>query len=304
MIAIPALPTLSDQDLRVVLAVARGGSLAAAARLLGVNHSTAFRRLAAAERNLGQRFFDRRPEGYLPTEAGAAAIATAERVEAELQDLERRLVGRDSRPQGSVRLTAPDDIAEHLLMGPLARFAAAYPDIAVELVLQNRLFDLTRREADAAVRPTRAPPETLVGRRVAAIATAVYIARDRVANPDSVAPTALPWIAWEAGGGPAAHARWLRETVPEGHIVFRSNSMLNLLAAARHGLGAALLPCFLGDATPQLARLGAPIEALASGLWLLTHADLRHSARVRALLDFLYRELRAGAARLEGRSER
>lgn len=291
---------LSGNDLRVVLAVARGGTLAAAARRLGVNHSTVFRRLGALERRLGERLFDRLPEGYAATEPCAAIVAAAERIEAELHDLDRRLLGQDRRPQGTVRLTAPDDMAEHLLMAPLTRFAAAYPEITVELALQNRLFDLTRREADAALRPTSAPPETLVGRQVATVATAVYAARHSVTDRKAAALATLPWVAWEAGGGPAVSARWLGTHVPEARVVFRSNSMLNLLAAARHGLGAALLPCYLGDATPQLVRLGPPLAELDSGLWLLTHTDLRRSARVRVLLDFLYRELRARAADLDG----
>jgi DNA-binding transcriptional LysR family regulator len=221
-----AVRHLDWDDLRYLLAVARGAGLAGAARSLGVNPSTVFRRLNALEAGLGVRLFERRPTGYRTTEAGGDLAAAAERVEAEILALDRRLAGQDARLSGSLRVTAPDDIAETLLMAPIARFLAAYPEIRLEVVIDNRMLSLTRREADVAVRPTLEPPETLIGRKVARLASAVYVAEGaapagRAARADDL--DERPWIAWDEGVGPAAVARWMARRAPRAPVVYRSN---------------------------------------------------------------------------------
>ena len=286
----------SWDDLRVVLAIGRGGSLSAAARKLGVNHSTVFRRLGALEERLGARLFERLAEGYHPTAAGEELAATAARIEAEVTGARRRLGGQDTRLSGTLRLTAPDDMAEHLLMAPLARFAARYPEIRLEIVIDNRMLSLTRREADVALRPTLHPPERLVGRRAGRLTSAVY---GTEGAGDLAGPEAR-WIAWDEGAGPPATTRWLAREVPDRRIAYRSSSLLNQMSACRAGLGLALLPCFLGDPVPGLSRVLEPRPEWDSELWLLTHPDLRHQARVRALTDFLFQQLRALGPRLAG----
>ncbi len=286
-------------DLRTLLAIAREGTLAGAARRLRVNHSTVFRRLATIEGRLGTRLFERQGGNYVTTTAGEDLLRTAERVEAEVEALERRLSGHDLRLTGSLRLTAPDDIAEVMVMPALASFRESYPDITVELIVDNRMLNLTRREADVALRPTRRPPETLAGRRIAGLASAVYAAAGR-RPPGTDELATQRWIAWEEGAGPPAAARWLADNVDRHNIGFRSNSLFNQASAARAGLGLALLPCFLGDGDPELQRVGKPVPALDTELWLLTHPDLQRSARIRALLDLLYERLRRQRALFEG----
>jgi DNA-binding transcriptional LysR family regulator len=289
-------------DLATLLAIAREGTLAGAARRLRVNHSTVFRRLGAIEARLDTRLFERQGGSYVTTAAGEDLLRTAERVEAEVEALERRLSGQDLRLTGSLRLTAPDDLAEAVLMPLLADFQRAYPDITVELVLDNRMLNLTRREADIALRPTRRPPETLAGRRIAGLASAVYVAADAAAaGIDDPGPR---WIAWEEGAGPQAIARWLAARVDSHLIAYRSNSMLNQASAVRAGLGRALLPCFLGDGDAALRRLAPPDPELDTELWLLTHPDLQRTARIRALLDLLYESLRDWQPVFEGRRPR
>jgi len=282
-------------DLRTLLAIAREGSLAGAARRLRVNHSTVFRRLGAIEARLGTRLFERQDGSYVTTAAGEDLLRTAERVEAEVEALERRLSGQDLRLTGSLRLTAPDDISEVLVMPLLAEFRHSYPDITVELVVDNRMLNLTRREADIAIRPTRQPPETLAGRRIAGLASAVYAAAGTAADGAD-----QRWIAWEEGGGPLLVARWLADHVDRHAIAYRSNSMLNQASGARAGLGLAVLPCFLGDGDPRLQRISGPLPELETELWLLTHPDLQRTARIRALLDLLYEALRNRRAQFEG----
>ncbi len=281
-------------DLRYLLAVGRAGSLSGAARRLGVNHSTVFRRLGALEERLGVRLFERLPGGYVATAAGEDLLHGAERIESEALELDRRLAGRDLSLSGSLRLTAPDDVAERLLMGPLAAFRRAYPEISLEVAIDNRMLSLTKREADVALRPSTRPPDVLVGRRIGPLASALYATGETV-------PENGPWIAWEEGGGPPDVARWIERHIAPERIVYRSNSMLHLLAACRAGVGVALLPCFLADPESALRRLAPPDRALTTDLWLLTHPDLRRSARVRALLDFLFEALKPMRPRLAGK---
>ena len=289
-------------DLRYVLAVSRGGSLSAAARRLGVNHSTVFRRLNGLEARLDVRLFDRLAEGYRLTAAGSDLAASAERVEAEMLALDHRLAGDDSGLRGSLRLTAPDDLAEAVVLPLVTRFMANYPEIALEVVIENRMLSLTRREADVALRPTLDPPETLVGRRVSGLAWAVYgAAAINPAKVDGIVSlTDRRWIGWDEGTGSPLLTRLMARQLPARAIVYRSNSLLNQLAACRRGIGLALLPCFLGDPDPQLDRVVPPDPAWDGALWLLTHPDLRHTARVRALLDFLFEELRPARGLFEG----
>jgi len=287
-------------DLATLLAIAREGSLAGAARRLRVNHSTVFRRLGAIEARLGTRLFERQGGSYVTTAAGEDLLRTAERVEAEVEALERRLSGQDLRLTGTLRITAPDDLAEVVAMPLLADFKTQFPEITLELVLDNRMLNLTRREADVALRPTRQPPETLAGRRVATLASAVYASAARKPPKDPADPNER-WVAWEEGAGPPTAARWLAANVDRHAVAYRSNSMLNQASAARNGLGLALLPCFLGDSDDRLQRVTPPLDDLNTELWLLTHPDLQRTARIRALLDFLFDSLRRRTKLFEGK---
>ncbi|ONX33914.1 LysR family transcriptional regulator, partial [Burkholderia cenocepacia] len=167
---------LSWDDLRLVLAVAQAGSLAGAARRLGISHATVFRRLAAIEAELGVKLFERTRAGYAPTPAGEDAAAAAERIQDEVHGVERRVAGRDVRPSGTVRVTTTDTLLSGLLSPVFAAFRHACPEITLEVSVSNAVFDLSKREADVAIRPSSSPPEVLIGRRVGTIAQAVYAA--------------------------------------------------------------------------------------------------------------------------------
>lgn len=288
-------------DLRYIRALGAAGTLAAAAEWLGVHHSTVFRRLGRIEAGLGVRLFDRHREGFSLTPAGEEVAATAERLGIEVDELERRLAGRDARPTGSVRMTTTDTLLNGPLGPILARFRRACPGIRLEIVTGNPFLSLSRRDADVALRPTAAPPETLVGRRVADIATAIYGAKDYLEQ--APATDDLAGQAWIAPDDSLAHlpsARWLRTGLPAVKPVLRCNSLSGMLAAARGGAGLAALPCFMGDPEPGLVRVQEPIPALTVGLWLLTHRDLRRVARIRALLDCLHEDLTAERDLFEG----
>ena len=290
-------------DLRLVLAVARAGSLTGAAEVLRVNHSTAFRRLGSLEQRLGVRLFERLPGGtYLATAAGERAAAAAERIETEAAALGRDIAGQDVRLTGRLRVTSSETLAFRLLTPAIRRFRDAHPGITVELVIDNRVLSLSRREADIALRVMRPTEGDLHGRKLADIAWTVYAPREMGASgEDSLgALSHLPVIGWEDGVRGINAAEWLDRHVPDTQIVYRTNSVVNQLVAAKAGLGAAVLPCYLGDPEADLVRLFDPVRELARELWIVTHADLRRTARVRAFLDIVGEALLAERALLTG----
>jgi len=291
---------LDWNDLRTILAVSRARGASEAARALGVHPSTVFRRLNALEASLGVRLFHRLPEGYAQTPAGEEICALAERMEADIAVLDRRLAGRDLRPSGTVRVTTTDTLVG-LLTPHFAAFRRAHPEIELHVVVANRFFDLTRHDADVAIRPTTDPPDSLVGRRVATIATAIYASRAYLAaHPGLDDLGQHHCIVPDESLAHLAAARWLRRTVPRAADGYRVNSLMAALAAATAGLGLAALPCYLADGEPSLARVMPPLGELDSALWILTHEDLRHVARVRAFLDAMAEGLARERHRLAG----
>lgn len=283
-------------DLRLFLAVARAGSLSGAAREVGVNHSTVFRRIGAFEDSLGVRLFDRLPSGYALTAAGEEMQASAERVEAEIAALDRRVTGQDLRLSGVVRITTVDMLAQGLLPRHLVAFRRAYPGIEIELTVGNATLSLTRREADVALRVGNQPPETLVGRRVGRLVFAVYGAAEA---GRATAPLAeRPWIGLNAEHAPLVSA--FEAFLPGVRPGFRVSSVAAAIAAARAGIGLATLPCGIADLDPGLTRIAPLPESFTLDLWLLTHEDLRRTARIRAFLDFMAEVLAEEAPLLEG----
>ncbi|MCZ0736170.1 LysR family transcriptional regulator [Phreatobacter sp. AB_2022a] len=283
-------------DLRYVLAVADNASLAAAARALGVNHTTVLRRVAAFEARLKVRLFDRLPTGYALTAAGEEILAMARELSGQMAALERKILGRDLRLDGSLRVTTTDTLMASLLPPLLARFLRDHPGIVLEVTTTNQLANLTKRDADVAIRPAADPPETLVGRKVADVAFAVYAAPG-AAQADG---GGRRWVGTDAGLAGTVAARWLAAEVPDGAIALRADTMVGMAEAAAAGIGAAVLPCYLGDRWPGLERHGAVIDNPRSALWVLTHEDLRRTARVSTFTEFMVRELRALRGLLEG----
>jgi DNA-binding transcriptional LysR family regulator len=289
-------------ELRYVLAVADAGSLAGAARALGVNHTTVLRRVGAFEKRLGLRLFERLPTGYVPTAGGEELIATARRIDETVVALERRLAGQDLRLAGPLRVTTTDTLMASLLPEILAEFHAAHPGIRIEVALSNQMLDLSRRDADVAIRPANDPPESLVGRRVGRIAFAVYGSRAYLKRRRRDL-AAHSWVAPDDSLAGTSVAAWMRKALPSVTVTLRADSLLGLMRAAQAGLGLAALPCYLGDGA-GLARVQGPVAAMDTSLWILTHDDLRHTARVRAFMDFAALAFRRRHAQLEGTGAR
>lgn len=284
-------------EFRFVKAVADQEGLTAAAAQLGINHSTAFRRLTALEAKLGVRLFDRLRTGYVPTSCGRAMIEAAGRIEADVTRFERAAAGRGDAPAGELRVTAPAGFAADPLMPVLAAFNARYPEIRITLILSEEALNLSRRDADVAIRVSREPNETLVGRRLAAVAWAVYGLAGRaygdLAQEDWVSPGP------EVAGG--AFTLFVAERVPPDRVRLRINTVTGLDAAVAAGLGVGPLPCFAADANPTLRRLSGPHPELGADLWVLTHPDLRHAARVRVFMEHFAEAMLPLRPRFEGR---
>ncbi|MGH8672405.1 MAG: LysR family transcriptional regulator [Burkholderiales bacterium] len=291
-------------DLQFFIQVARTGSLSGAARALKVNHSTVYRRILDLERQLQARLFDRLQDGYSLTATGEKLLMAAGQVEEGVQAIERQVIGQDVRLSGAIRATTTDDLAIGFLQPLLLEFYKQYPGIQVELMVDNQLTNLSKREADIAIRPSADVPDTLVGRRLPGIAFAVYGAKKYLKlHRQPIAMATLDKHQWVAGDDSLAHlqaSRWLREHVPNDNIVFRSNTLLAQFAAVKTGLGLGVLPCFLAIPDPDLARLLEVDEKVASEFWLLTHADLRYTARVRAFMEFMAEAIGKRKALLDG----
>ncbi len=292
---------ISWDDLHIFLEVARAGSLRRAGQRLGMNHSTASRRIAALEEQLGARLFDRMPSGLVLTPSGDRVLAAAEKMRGEVDDLARQLLGEDDRLAGPVRLTLPAHFVT-LLMPHFGRFQDAYPEIDLQLHVSYERVSLTRREADVALRLVREQPaaDGLIGRKVAHYVSAPYATPAYLEGHSLAAdPPTAHWIGW---GDEEAFPAWvLGSAFPTLPARGSFEDGAAQLAAVREGLGIAMLPCFMGDLEPGLVRAAGPGNDRGWNLWALTHPDLRQTARVRALLDMLYAAFDEHKALLEGR---
>ena len=289
-------------DVRYFLAVARGGSVRAAAGRLGVNHSTVLRRIAQLEERLGTQMFEKLPSGYRLTAAGAEVLELAEQMEASLHRLETRVFGRDQSVRGLLRVTLPPFLATHLLMPGLADFARVHPDIEMEIVSTGEVANLTNREADVAIRlvsDRKTLPLNIYGLKGPELFSGVYMSRDRLATWRAGAPEAIRPIVIDGQGVPD----WANEgEVRATGVPFRTPDAEAQIAAARQGIGMTKLPCFVGDADRLLARVpGIDLKTHAT-VWLLTHGETRKTERVRLFTEFLSRRLAAYAPLLAGLS--
>ncbi|HJK97866.1 MAG TPA: LysR family transcriptional regulator [Polyangiaceae bacterium LLY-WYZ-14_1] len=287
-------------DLRIVLAVSRAGNLTGAAKELGVNHSTVSRRLHGFEDRLGVRLFERLPTGYEATEAGRELLVAAERMENEANAVANRILGQDGRLFGSVRVTAPNLMFSHVLMPDLVRFSREYPGIELRLVASYENLSLTRREADVAIRATQKPQENLIGRKVARLGLAFYLRRDLLEQTGGARGGAVPLLGVDDADEPLAPE--VLRAYPKPRLAAAFNDASMTLEAVRQGLGAGLIACYSGEADPDLVRL-PDVPVFRRDLWLLTHRDLRGTARVRTLLDFLAEVFDRRRRDLEGPDE-
>jgi DNA-binding transcriptional LysR family regulator len=248
--------------------------------------------------------FERHRTGYALAPAGEEMAALAERMDEDVAGFARKLAGQVLSPAGELRVTTNDTLLVHLLTPLFARFSRQCPDVRLDVVLSNQALNLSKRDADVAIRATDNPPETLVGRRAATLAWALYGRAADFPAPGEIDLVSLygrPWVALGDNLGGVKAARFVREHVAPERIAYKVNTVLGLTEAVEEGIGVGPLPCFIADARPALVRLSPPNPDFSTGLWLLTHSDLRHSARVRVFLDFLATEIAKQRTYLEGK---
>jgi DNA-binding transcriptional LysR family regulator len=277
-------------EFKYFLAVARSGSLTGAGRVLKASAATVGRRMTALESRLGARLFDRGQTGYTLTESGEAIRLKAEEVEESVLSLEREAFGRDLRASGKVRVATAEDIATVVLAPRLTQFRHSHPGIMLEIVSSWEVADLTRREADVAIRTVRPTRGDYVIRQSGVWNCALYVskpyahAHKLVIDADEM-PN-LDVISWTEDhrfrGGD-----WFDKHAQNAPVVLAANSRHIQYAACKAGLGAAILPCLAADNDPDLLRLLPPERVRSVPLWLVVHRDLLRTARVRVVMDFL-----------------
>jgi DNA-binding transcriptional LysR family regulator len=285
-------------DLRYFLAVARGGSTLAAARMLGTSQSTVHRRLAELEKHIGCKLAKRSPAGYQLTDVGQRMLEHAERAEEVISTFERHALAAGTGLTGSVRVTCSSTMADRLAKSILIEgFHARYPGLRVEFIITDKYLDLSKGRADIAIRTGEVADENLIGRKIAEVPWAVYATRSYVEHhgrPERAHDLNQHLIvAFDGEIANYAAARWLRSVAPKAEIAARSDNWAAYLATVKTGVGLAPLPIHHGDREKGLVRLIDTEPGVVSQFWLLMHPDMRHTPRVRAFFDYLITEVKA-----------
>lgn len=272
-------------DLQTLLALTEHGGLNGGAAALGVHPTTVSRRVRDLEAREQVRLFERYKHGVTLTDAGAEAAEVAREVRDLVDGLTTRLQGRDTRLQGSLRLTSVDSILTSW-MPHFRRFADQFPDIQLELSSGMKMANMTQREADVAVRIAGGAPDHLIGSRMCEVAHAVYGSAELL---DAYGPDAgrgdYPWVAYDLSVFRGVD-QYLAARHPEARVAMRVPRIDLLLSAIEHGVGIGILNCHAGDSNPRLRRLG-PADAGRSQLWILTHPELRGTARISTFTRFV-----------------
>lgn len=278
-------------DLRIFLAVAREGTLGAAARKLGQSQPTMGRRLRALERSVGQILFQRTGDGFVLTDEGSIVLSHAERMEEEALAFQRRLAGHERQLEGMLRLSSSDWFGAHILTPVLAEFAEAQPRVVVELLTDARLYSLPRREADMVFRIRPFDEAEVISRRLMHIDYGVYVRSGSGFLPHQGDGKGTPLITMDTAFGGMADALWLKRILPNAHVVSRSNNRDVQARLCAAGTGLAVLPRPLGDALAGVERIDLGEEPPGRDTYVGYHRDLKRLARLRALLDLVIERL-------------
>lgn len=291
-------PDLDWNDLPILLAIAREGSMTAASRRFGVDVSTISRRLAAAEAQLNTKLFLRDSSGYVPTEAGHAFLEHAETIEGLVRSLVSVTKAASEGVEGEVRITSVDVIFNYWLTPRLPLLLRKHPDLQLKLFDDNAVLSFTRTEADIALRVYRAREDAaIVMRRIGRFGIAVYGSPEFEGIPRE-RWTELPWLAFNDDLADVQEMEWLRQTVPNVKPKICSSSVPNLIKACESGAGVALMPCFAA-AQSNLVRLSKAPE-FSRDLWLLRHRDTAKLARFRVVAEWIASVMRADAELMSG----
>lgn len=277
-------------DLRFFLTVARTQSLTKTASELQVSQSTVSRRIDTIEKSLRTRLFTHHQTGYFLTDAGQNVLKYAEEVEEKVLLLERKISGLDLRPSGTVRLATAETLASYLIIPQLPRFVAQYPDITLEIITGINTVSLSRRDADMALRLVRPEQNSLKIRKVGSMTSAIYGSKKFLElnpAPDSAPLEGRNFITWDTTYSYLPSSKWLSEAYPNINSTLVTTSVVSQIAAVKANLGLAILPCYIASQHCEIVEVVPAEKVFAEDLWLVSHADLTASARIRAVAEFL-----------------
>jgi DNA-binding transcriptional LysR family regulator len=295
-------------DLKYFIAVARSGSTLAAAKTLRQSQSTVHRRIEDLEKRLGQQLVRRHPTGYRLTELGEKLRSYAERVEQTVVDFERQASAWGKDVRGTVKVTCPDEVGSRLLTsGLIDKFNEHYPALRVEFVMSDKNLDLAKGQADIAVRAVPPTDDTLFGRKVADSSWAVYASQSYVKRYGGVKRSEdidhHSIVLFDGKMRDHRSAHWLKSVAPNARIAARANNMLAMQLAVKSGAGLAPMPVIVGEKDEALVRVFGPVKEITTPFFLLMHADMKRTPRVRAFFDFMIEELPRLRALLSGKVE-
>jgi DNA-binding transcriptional LysR family regulator len=277
-------------DLRIFLAIARTGTLGAAARSLGQSQPTMGRRLRVLEAAVGHVLFQRTADGFVLTDEGNAVLEHAERMEEEALAFQRRLAGSDVQLEGMLRLSSSDWFGTYMLAPVLAEFTERHPKVCVELLSDARLYSLPRREADLAFRIKAFEEPEVISRRLVHISYALYAPAGAAVSLTG-GGAGMRLITMDTAFAEMPDALWLGRVLPEAQVVMRSNSRLVQAEFCRQGSGLAVLPRPLGDRIPGIVPIDIDEAPPGRDTYVGYHRDLRRLSRLRTLLDMVIERL-------------
>jgi DNA-binding transcriptional LysR family regulator len=277
-------------DVRIFLAIARTGSLSAAARQAGQTQPTMGRRLRALEEATGQALFQRTADGFILTDEGSAVLAHAERMEEDALAFERSLAGKEQQLSGVLRVSSSDWFGVHVLTPVFAEFLQMHPGVSIELVTDSRRLSLARREADLLFRITPFDEADVVQRKFIHMEYALYGPAGKP-PPRAGDGKGYGLVTMDSAFGTLPDVAWVRRMLPQAHVAFGSNNRDAQARMCAQGAGLAVLPCPLGDATPGIYRIDLGDAPPGRDVWFGYHRDLRRLARLRALLDLIIERL-------------
>lgn len=289
-------------DLKIALAIARHGSLSAAARALGSTQPTVGRRLDALEQGLGAKLFEREAGGMRVNALGRSLLEGLEQMDAGALAVQRRIAARDTGLDGALMVTSLDWLGDEVVAPMLARFGAVHPGVELELVNDVRVFNLARREADLAFRFGPFAQENLIERRIGEVAYALYASQAYLARHGRPDPAdgcdGHALVLMDRAAGAVAHEAWLPPLASRARVALRANGLRAHLSAVREGAAMAVLPCWLGEREPELQRLDLAPQPVVRAVRVGFHSDMRQTPRLRALVDFAVAEFEREADRL------
>jgi len=278
------------------LKVAVAGNLNSAARDLGVNHSTVFRRINSVEKQLGVRLFERSRSGYTLTKAGEDILESVQQIDDQFYAIQRNLQGKDIKLSGNLKISTTDTIGYYWLPRYIKIFKEHYPEILIDLDIQIHYTNLSKREADIVIPAVNMQPDYMVGRKLDRILFKLYASKAYIKNngsPETIRDFVNhKFLVPNETLSTLSASQWLKKYVPEHCIVATSDKLSTLFKFAQQDLGIAALPHYVGLSDGNMHEIMELPEYCHRNVWILTHPDLRNTARVKAFMQFMYQAMK------------